>query len=293
MSRSPAFQFYPNDWLRDMMTHPSRIRGAWTTFMSLSWWEEERGKMTKTLDQWARAFGEDPDSTIEILNYIEREKIGEVTVDDSVTFPLAITENSIKITTQITLISRRMIREDNDRKNNRERQRRFKEKHENNRPDNGKITPPSSSSIININNTPTSCDKESSINQNKNLENRGIVNGEKKKPLTPPRKLFEIYLAKNQKLPNPNTFSKDRERRCRTRVQTKGFIENFEKAVIQAQNTPFLCGENPRGWRADFDWMTANDTNILRIIEGKYNNGKAKEKTIEEVRAELSKKGSA
>ena len=27
---------------------------------------------------------------------------------------------------------------------------------------------------------------------------------------------------------------------------------------------------NDRGWKADFDWLIANDTNVLKVLEGKY-----------------------
>lgn len=154
MTKAPAFQFYPNDWLRDMMMHPSRIRGAWTTFMSLSWWEGNRGRMTKSADQWARAFGESVEDTLEIINYIKNENIGEVLGE--------VTNHN----SQITLISRRMIRDDKDRKNNCERQRRFKDKHENNRPDNEKVTPPSSSSTS----SSTSISLKEKINTNKKIK---------------------------------------------------------------------------------------------------------------------------
>jgi hypothetical protein len=40
--------------------------------------------------------------------------------------------------------------------------------------------------------------------------------------------------------------------------------------VIKAQETPFLCGEGDRGWKADFDWLITNHLIIYAVLEGKY-----------------------
>jgi hypothetical protein len=40
--------------------------------------------------------------------------------------------------------------------------------------------------------------------------------------------------------------------------------------VKKAAQTPFLAGENDRGWKANFDWLISNDTNHVAILEGKY-----------------------
>ena len=37
--------------------------------------------------------------------------------------------------------------------------------------------------------------------------------------------------------------------------------------------TPFLCGENDRGWRADFDFAVKADS-IAKVLEGKYDRAK-------------------
>ena len=37
-----------------------------------------------------------------------------------------------------------------------------------------------------------------------------------------------------------------------------------------AGGTPFLTGAGERGWRADFDWFIANDTNCIAVLKGKY-----------------------
>ena len=46
------------------------------------------------------------------------------------------------------------------------------------------------------------------------------------------------------------------------------WVQVFQK-IIQ---TPFLMGENDRGWRATYDWVVANQENALGVLEGKYDN---------------------
>jgi len=44
-------------------------------------------------------------------------------------------------------------------------------------------------------------------------------------------------------------------------------------------DSPFLLGENDRGWRADIDWFLRPDS-VTRILEGKYRTDKPKKKNI-------------
>jgi hypothetical protein len=48
----------------------------------------------------------------------------------------------------------------------------------------------------------------------------------------------------------------------KTAVWWRGF---FQYVVAR----PFLCGDNNRNWRADFDWLTGPE-NIVKTVEGRY-----------------------
>jgi hypothetical protein len=50
-------------------------------------------------------------------------------------------------------------------------------------------------------------------------------------------------------------------------------LAKFEEAIQRALKTPFLVGDNERGWQMDFDWLIENDTNMTKVMEGKYENG--------------------
>jgi hypothetical protein len=56
-------------------------------------------------------------------------------------------------------------------------------------------------------------------------------------------------------------------------LKEQGFVERFREAVTKAQKTPFLCGDNNRGWKATFDWLVYNDCNVNRVLEGMYDGG--------------------
>ena len=87
--------------------------------------------------------------------------------------------------------------------------------------------------------------------------------------------LVEIYKAENKKLPQVLEFGPERRDKCKRRLakDPQKFIDQFTRAVIKAQETPFLCGEGDRGWKADFDWLIANDRNVIRVLEGRYDTG--------------------
>jgi hypothetical protein len=117
MGKAPAFQFYPNDWSHDLEEHSLEIEGAWIRICCKLWWSETRGQLNRTIDQWAKILRLDETNCQRILNYIETWKIGDIQR----------TSNG-----EVTIISRRMLRDEIDRQNNALRQQRFKDKHRGN-----------------------------------------------------------------------------------------------------------------------------------------------------------------
>ncbi len=100
MGKNPAFQFYPSDWSRDLEEHPLEIEGAWIRVCCKLWWSETPGKLTKTLDQWAKILRENRKKTEKILNYFTTNHICDL-----------LNQNG-----EITITSRRMIRDEYIRK---------------------------------------------------------------------------------------------------------------------------------------------------------------------------------
>lgn len=56
----------------------------------------------------------------------------------------------------------------------------------------------------------------------------------------------------------------------RARMEDLPTIEDWRQLFDKVKSSPFLRGENDRGWTADFDWVVGNDTNFVKVLEGKY-----------------------
>jgi hypothetical protein len=139
VGKNPAFQFYPSDWARDLEEHPLEIEGAWIRIICKLWWSETRGRLSKTIDQWSRILRTGTGHCTKILEYIKTEKIGEVRGDLS-------SCNGI-----VTVISRRMERDQKERESVRLRVEKLRHKELCNAYVTPDVTPmkqPSSSSVL-------------------------------------------------------------------------------------------------------------------------------------------------
>lgn len=66
-------------------------------------------------------------------------------------------------------------------------------------------------------------------------------------------------------------LSDKRKSKIRLRIkESKDFKRLFLEVVKCADATPFLLGSNKNGWQICFDWIIENDTNYLKVLEGKY-----------------------
>ncbi len=74
-----------------------------------------------------------------------------------------------------------------------------------------------------------------------------------------------------------NKLTDSRKKKLLARLQEQG-EENIIKAIDIASESEFLKGKNDRNWKMDFDWLIANDTNIVKVLEGKYCNKTKEEK---------------
>ena len=74
-------------------------------------------------------------------------------------------------------------------------------------------------------------------------------------------------------------WSERRKRQLRARLRDPTWLENAIRAIAMIPDSPFLLGENDRGWRADIDWFLKPDS-VTRILEGKYRKKEVKKKNI-------------
>lgn len=144
MGKNPAFQFYPSDWSRDTAMLSLDVKGAWIDILCAMWWSQERGVISGTPSDFARMLRISRARFSQILDRLQAQKICECDVQNG----------------RVTLTSRRMVREEEERKNahlrferHQERQKLNGNKTEIKRELNGNITPLSSSSTSKKENT--------------------------------------------------------------------------------------------------------------------------------------------
>jgi uncharacterized protein YdaU (DUF1376 family) len=118
----PWFQFYPGDWLQDTRMLDLQSKGAWFEIINAMWTAPERGVISGTLEEFSLLLGCYIDVTSTILERFERLKICDFSRDG----------NGI-----VTLKCRRIVREEAERENNRERVAKFRKKQSGN----GHVTP--------------------------------------------------------------------------------------------------------------------------------------------------------
>jgi len=109
------------------------------------------------------------------------------------------------------------------------------------------------------------------------IEGVGVVEGEvdivvKEKELKKKSdeiQFMEVWNSLNFGLSKIKTLSTDRKRRIASRLK-EASMDDWIYAMKKIGDSRFLCGENNSGWKIDFDWLIDNETNRLKIIEGKY-----------------------
>ena len=122
------------------------------------------------------------------------------------------------------------------------------------RTDNGPITD-STNNINNINNI----NKEESAEQ----------------PPIDYQSVVDDYNTICKSLPQVKSLSDARRKAIKARLKTRG-MEDIHKAFQMAEGSDFLKGANKSNWTATFDWIM-KDTNMVKILDGNYENKTPKE----------------
>ena len=128
MAKAPAFQFYVGDYIQDTRVLSLSARGAWQDLLCFMWRSPERGKLSYSIEGYSRLFGASIEETKRVINELINNNIC-----DSVT----------ECNGNVTLINRRMVRDEKTRNQTRKRVERFRNA-DDKRPCNDNVTPPSS-----------------------------------------------------------------------------------------------------------------------------------------------------
>lgn len=140
---------------------------------------------------------------------------------------------------------------------NANRQRRFREKQKEE-----SVTPPLLECYASV--TKNNESKSKSIEKEKELEI------EKDTSSVNYISIIDLYHDKCPSLPTVRKVSDARKKQIRARLR-KYSIEEITEAFERAEASDFLKGDNKNNWTADFDWIM-NDTNMAKILDGKYEN---------------------
>lgn len=66
----------------------------------------------------------------------------------------------------------------------------------------------------------------------------------------------------------PRLLTDQRRKKLGARLRTHG-RDGWRAAITKAWNSPLLGGSEPPSW-FNFDWITKNDENLLKVLEGNY-----------------------
>lgn len=75
-------------------------------------------------------------------------------------------------------------------------------------------------------------------------------------------------LAGDLGLPKISKLSPARRRKANCRIREHTF-DDWAAALAAIRRSKFLCGDNDRGWRANFDWLIRPET-LSKLLEGQY-----------------------
>ena len=100
MAKAPAFQLYVNDYIRDTRMLSLEAKGAWSDCLCFMWNAEERGLLNYSVAQYARIWGCTEGVANGILDEFRDTGIADVATDGH---------------GNVTLINRRMSREESER----------------------------------------------------------------------------------------------------------------------------------------------------------------------------------
>ena len=98
----------------------------------------------------------------------------------------------------------------------------------------------------------------------------GASRSDDRRPHVRPEEYANVWNQLRGPLPKVQAVTESRRKKVKARMAQGVTLEAFAAAVRRCSTTPFLTGENSRGWRASFDFLTENDTNIAKVMEGKY-----------------------
>ncbi len=123
--KAPAFQFYIGDWIQDTRVLSLSAKGAWIDILCAMWRSQTRGALTLPLIGYSRLIGATVDQTKTVIAELVDLQICDFETDSE---NVTCNTNVIDCNTNVTLINRRMFREDKAKNKSRLRVAKYREK---------------------------------------------------------------------------------------------------------------------------------------------------------------------
>jgi hypothetical protein len=223
------------------------------------WRSQTRGELSLPWIGYSRLIGATVDQTkaviaelveMGICDYINpttKEKISDVT----------------KCNGSVTLINRRMAREERERKLTRNRVAKYRVTQKKGRC-NDDITPPSSSSSSSSFSLPST----HPISECSNTHSSSIEDQQEKTPVCPHQKIINLYHKILPSLPKVNVWNEEQKKILRARWREKSKLEWWKTYFEYIRGSPFLMGEKT-DFMADLEWIV-RPKNMAKILNGRY-----------------------
>lgn len=87
-------------------------------------------------------------------------------------------------------------------------------------------------------------------------------------------RIINLYHSICKSYPRILKLTDDRKQKIRIRFvkEMKCDFALLESVFRKMEDSKFMRGNNPRGWKATFDWLFKNEKNWLKVAEGNYEN---------------------
>lgn len=103
---------------------------------------------------------------------------------------------------------------------------------------------------------------------------------ESKDIIYPYRDITALWNSICKSLPQVKSLSDDRRKKIKSRLlemepnAPQLWLERCRDLFTRVQASPFLTGDNQKGWTASFDWLFSNGNNWVKVMEGNYDHGR-------------------
>lgn len=114
-----------------------------------------------------------------------------------------------------------------------------------------------------------------------------LSSGDDAKPFDEVAEAVSLYnkAASESGWPSVRVLSKPRRSSLAARMKECGGLDGWVAALEKAQASPLCCGQNDRGWTANFDFLT-RQSSFTKLMEGNYDarpNGKTNRPSADDI----------